>query len=132
MQWDGGKHYGFSDTDQDIYLPQDESADAPTVQAQQEDPDSLWHVTRKLIALRKENADLQADGDFEVLFAEAGEFPFIWQRGHFTAAVNPSGRPVTAVLPENCYETVYSIGSTAVNKAELEMDPLSYILLKRV
>ncbi|MBR3357214.1 MAG: glycosylase [Solobacterium sp.] len=132
MQWDSGKHYGFSDTDGEIYLPQDESTDAPTVQAQQERPDSLWHVTRQLIALRKEHADLQADGDFEVIYAEKGEFPFVWQRGSFIAAVTPSDRWVKTVLPVGCYETVFTIGSAAVNNTELIMKPLSYILLKRV
>ena len=41
MQWDDTANHGFSTADaQDIYLPVDTAADAPTVAAQADDPDS--------------------------------------------------------------------------------------------
>ena len=45
MQWDNSANKGFSTAAADkLYLPVDDTADAPTVAAQQADPDSLWHT----------------------------------------------------------------------------------------
>ena len=93
MQWDGTKNLGFSDGDPaDLYLPVDPAADAPTVAAQEVDPDSLLSTVRALLALRHAESDLQADAPFEVVCAEAGQ-PFAYRRGHLLLAVNPSGAP---------------------------------------
>ncbi len=132
MQWDHSRHYGFSDTDGDIYLMQDAQSDAPTVQDALQDPDSLWHVTRKLNALRKAYRDLQADGDFEVIYAEEGQFPFVYRRGEFYIALNPSDTVTAVTLPKHAYETIFQIGDCSLNENEISLSAQSFLLLKAV
>ncbi len=94
MQWNNEKNHGFSSSDTP-YLPTDTSADAPTVEEQLTDKNSLLSLVKTLIALHKSNRALHADSDFNVI--RAG-YPFIFER--FTGekkmliAINPS---------ENCY-----------------------------
>jgi maltose alpha-D-glucosyltransferase/alpha-amylase len=88
MQWGGGKNLGFSAADR-TYLPVDRAPDAPTVEAQEKDPDSLLNFTRRLLALRRAHPDLQADGGFSVLAARRGSRLFAYRRGGLVLAVNP-------------------------------------------
>src|SRR5699024_7188684 len=61
MQWSAGKNLGFSESEPEkLYLPVDPAADAPTVQAQEADPNSLLNYTKAIIALRHSQPDLQA------------------------------------------------------------------------
>ena len=95
MQWDDTANHGFSTADaQDIYLPVDTAADAPTVAAQADDPDSLLNSVKSLLAFRHAHADLNADAPFKVLYAPKAKDdyrPFVWQRGNLICAVNPAG-----------------------------------------
>ena len=125
MQWDGTANHGFSTADaQDIYLPVDTAADAPTVAAQADDPDSLLNSVKSLLAFRHAHADLNADAPFKVLYAPRakGDYrPFVWQRGDLICAVNPAG--VSIELPLELAEDLkiqYTIG-----KAEIVNDTLS-------
>ncbi len=53
MQWDGTANHGFSTAAADaLYLPVDTADDAPTVEAQQADPNSLLHAVKSLLAFR--------------------------------------------------------------------------------
>ena len=53
MQWDNSANKGFSTAAADkLYLPVDDAADAPTVAAQQADPDSLWHTVQGVLNFR--------------------------------------------------------------------------------
>jgi alpha-glucosidase len=74
MQWDGGPGAGFTDGGEP-WLP---FADARSVAAQREDPASVLHLVRDLIALRRERADLR-DGGYATLPSPAGTWA--WQRG---------------------------------------------------
>ena len=68
MQWDSGRNLGFSEgLPMDLYLPVDAAEDAPTVEAQEKDPESLLNFVRSVTALRAQEEDLQADAPFEVL-----------------------------------------------------------------
>lgn len=125
MQWDDTANHGFSTADtQDIYLPVDTAADAPTVAAQADDPDSLLNSVKSLLAFRHAHADLNADAPFKVLYAPKakGDYrPFVWQRGDLICAVNPAG--VSIELPLELAEDLkiqYTIG-----KAEIVNDTLS-------
>jgi maltose alpha-D-glucosyltransferase/alpha-amylase len=57
MQWDASKNAGFSEADA-LYEPVIDSEDFSyrrvNVAQQQENPDSLWHFTRKILMLRKQ------------------------------------------------------------------------------
>ena len=109
MQWDDTANHGFSTADaQDIYLPVDTAADAPTVAAQADDPDSLLNSVKSLLAFRHAHADLNADAPFKVLYAPKAKDdyrPFVWQRGDLICAVNPAG--VSIELPLELAEDVH-------------------------
>ena len=93
MQWDNSKNHGFSNADASkLYLPVDNADDAPTVADQLSDNSSLLNTVKELTALRHKYEDLQADGSFEVVYAEAESFPFVYKRGKLTIAINPSDK----------------------------------------
>ncbi len=99
MQWAPGKNLGFSEgAAESLYLPVDDAPDAPTVSAQEKDPDSLLNTVKAVLSLRHRLRDLQADGSFKVLHAQAGDPLFVYRRGGLTLAVNPSDKPVQAEL----------------------------------
>ncbi|MBN2642817.1 MAG: hypothetical protein JXR78_14280 [Victivallales bacterium] len=100
MQWDNSANAGFSSAAaSELYLPVDASPDRTTVAAQEQPEDSLLNTVRKMIAIRRTNPALASDGDFEVLFAETGKYPFVYARSlagkKFVIAVNPSGNIVS-------------------------------------
>ena len=99
MQWTQGRNLGFSDGKPDsLYLPVDPSADAPTVTVQAADPDSLLNTVKAVLALRHAAADLGADNNLKVLHAQKGDPLFVYRRGKYTLAVNPSDKPVKTDL----------------------------------
>ncbi len=105
MQWDNSPNAGFSSGPaESLYLPVDSLPDRPTVAAQQANPGSLLQHVCQLVALRKAHPALCASGDFQVVYAEAGEYPFIFRRTgggeDFLVVINPSGRPTETRLPE--------------------------------
>lgn len=131
MQWCAGRNLGFSTAEpEELYLPVDESADAPTVEAQQTEPGSLLNTVRAILTLRHAQPDLQADAPFKVLYApkaKHGHRPFAWQRGHLVCAVNPARLPaaVPVELPEGS-QPLFSIGSAGVQDGALTLGAQSY------
>ncbi len=99
MQWDAGKNHGFSTSDTP-YLPTDERPGAPTVAAQQSDPDSVLSFTKRLIRLHREQPALYADASFSVL---RDGYPFVYTRSAqgktLYIAVNPSEATVELETP---------------------------------
>jgi maltose alpha-D-glucosyltransferase/alpha-amylase len=96
MQWDATKNAGFSTADPArLYLPVEAAPEDRTVEAAWRDPGSVLHFVRHLITLRKEHGALGADGDFRLIYAEKGGYPFVFERAaggeRFWIAVNPSG-----------------------------------------
>lgn len=131
MQWDNSTNKGFSSASADkLYLPVDSAEDAPSVETQSKDPDSLLNTVKALTSLRRQQRDLQADGDFEVIYAESGEFPFVFRRGELVIAINPSGKKATASLPKNKMSEIYRIGGIELKDASLHMQPQSFVILK--
>jgi maltose alpha-D-glucosyltransferase/alpha-amylase len=103
MQWDVAPNAGFSNAPpHQLYLPIDPAEDRPTVQAQEGDPASLLNQMRKLIALRRSRVALQADAAFEVLYAERGRMPILYERRkggeRLIIAVNPTSQTATVSL----------------------------------
>jgi len=129
MQWDNSKNHGFSDADASkLYLPVDNADDAPTVADQLSDKSSLLNTVKELTALRHKYEDLQADGDFEVVYAEPESFPFVYKRGKLTIAINPSDKKAYVKLPSKG-ECIYSIGDVSLNDYELKMAPQSFAVI---
>jgi len=80
MQWtDSRPNAGFSLAQpEDLYLPQDQAEDRPTVEGQQDDHDSLLHFVRRLIHLRRSIPHLRTGRPREVL---AVGYPLAYLRG---------------------------------------------------
>jgi alpha-glucosidase len=90
MQWRPGPGAGFTDGDR-TWLPIGDAA-ARNVAAQRDDPGSILHLARDLIALRRERADLRSGG-YATLPAPEGAWA--WRRGESTAgALNLSDAAV--------------------------------------
>ena len=88
MQWNKGQNLGFSTADpQKLYLPVDPSNDAPNVEEQETNPNSLLNKTRRLISLRHNEPALANYAEFVPVYPAASEdmttasaYPFIYAR----------------------------------------------------
>ena len=130
MQWDNTANHGFSSADaKELYLPVDMSEAAPTVEDAEKDPDSILNTLRRVIAIRHENPDLQSDGGFEVIYAAKKKYPFIFKRGSFIIAVNPTDSEQKAPFAFDG-ETVFSIGGYEKEGSYIVMQPQTLALIK--
>ena len=130
MQWQAGKNLGFSEAaEKDLYLPVDPSEDAPTVEEQERDPDSLLRCVRDILELRHRFEDLQSDGAYETVVGEKDQ-PYVYRRGSLLMAVNPEGRSQCVMLPEAVRQMVYRIGEASVTGECLQLPAQSFAVLK--
>ncbi len=130
MQWNQEKNMGFSTgCKEDLYLPQDSAPDAPDVASQMADPNSLWNTLKEILALRHSEKDLQADGSFQVVYAEENQYPFVYRRGNLLLGVNPKAEK-TSIPCNYLGEMLYQIGETTLSDGTLRMDAQSFFCLK--
>lgn len=131
MQWDRSKNLGFSSAEADkLYLPVDSSPDAPTVENQKDNPDSIYQVVTDVIRLRKKHKDLGNDGEFEVLYAKKHKYPFIYRRGSFIVCVNPKNETVEVEFLHQIKAVIYQIGEAKQNSRKLTMYGQSFLLVQ--
>lgn len=104
MQWNNTPNAGFSSAPADeLYLPIDSNKSHPTVLAQIEEENSLWHEIQKLIKIRNEVPALQSLGDIE--FIQIG-YPLVYKRTclttkeSVTVIINPSEKPCTVKMAQ--------------------------------
>ena len=129
MQWDSGKNLGFSDgRAEDLYLPVDPAQDAPTVESQEADPDSMLHFVRSLIALRQSNPDLGNYSPYQVYSAEEGSRLFAYKRGDMLVAVNPGAEKLELKL-DGEYKAVFAMNHAQIEKDVLTLDKQSFVVL---
>ena len=127
MQWNNGKNLGFSTSD-DPYLAVDKSADAPTVENQKDDPDSIYKVVTDIIALRHKYDDLKGNGELEFMYEE-GKIPFAYKRGNLVMYFNPLGE--SAVMnAKYTGKTVYALGNAEFADGKVTMSPQSFALVE--
>ena len=130
MQWDSSKNLGFSTGCADaLYLPVDPAADAPTVEAQEKDPESLLNTVRALLKLRHSEADLQADGAYETVCAEKDK-PFVYRRGNLLLAVNPSGEALSVKALVGDRKPLFTLGRAEIAGDVLTLGAQSFVALK--
>ncbi|MBR6089917.1 MAG: hypothetical protein IKP86_08285, partial [Anaerolineaceae bacterium] len=130
MQWSREKNLGFSNAEADVlYLPVDPADDAPTVLEQSEDPDSLLNTVKRVLTLRHQEQDLQADALFSVVCSEVGK-PFVYRRGDLLLAVNPNGDAVSLDMPCENREMIFRIGSGALKDGCLTAGPQSFLVFR--
>lgn len=132
MQWNNEKNLGFSEgTAESLYLPVDPAADAPTVSAQEADPNSMLHFIRDIIALRSAHSDLGNYSPFQVYHAQEGDRLFAYKRGAYLVAVNP-GREAKQLLLDGAYEPVFYVGDAEIAENKLHMGTQSFAVLKPI
>jgi len=132
MQWEHGNNLGFSKADpKALYLPVDSSPDAPTVESQQRDPDSMLSTVKALISLRSRYEDLSADGDFEVIHAKACDPLFAYRRGSFFMFANPGATEAGLDWDraDTQGEVVFSIGQFTAGEGRIALSPQSLAIL---
>lgn len=129
MQWDSGKNMGFSDADNgDLYLPVDSLHDAPSVESQEVHADSLLNTVRRIIALRHDHKDLQADGEYEVLYAKKGKQVFAYRRGALVIVVNPSTEKLDIPVVVSGQEIFKIGGDVQVKENNLVIAPQTFVV----
>lgn len=131
MQWSTGKNLGFSSASEEkLYLPVDGSPDAPTVEKQEADPDSLLQTVRAVLRLRGKEPDLQAEPNLEIVYAEEGELPFVYRRGGLLLAVNPSSKE-RSIPCEGEGELLFSVGDGSFRQGKLTVEPQSFVIFRQ-
>jgi len=103
MQWSDEINAGFSTASESaLYLPVDPAPDHPTVAAQEADAASLLNRVRSLIKMRQSLPALDADAEFDVIYAESGKLPFVYTRANndqrLLIAINPADRPASVEI----------------------------------
>ena len=101
MPWDTGPNAGFTAPGATPWLPMADGA--MNVADQRADPDSLLHLVRDLIALRRASPDLR-HADYEA--PPVTDDLWVWQRGGTLVALNFSARPHDVVVGATPPKTV--------------------------
>ncbi len=101
MQWSNADNLGFSTAAAEkLYLPVDTADNAPYVEAQEKDSNSLLNRTRRLIQLKHSEPALADYAEFVPLYAKENTYPFIYARAKDQDVVlvmlNPSAKEVNA------------------------------------
>ena len=107
----------------------DPAPDAPTVEKEERNPESLLNTVKALLSLRHREGDLQADAAYETVCAEKDK-PFVYRRGEMLLAVNPAGEAATAKLPAQGMTPVFTLGDAKVNGESLLLGAQSFAVLK--
>lgn len=99
MQWTEGWNAGYSTCDpRMLYLPLATEGGTLTVEAQENDKNSLLNFTRALIKLRHQLPALGNDGSWQML-SDPARYPMVFQREkdgqRLVVVINPSGKKVS-------------------------------------
>ena len=142
MQWSRGKNDGFSTANPNrLYLPVDTAADAPNVQDEEKDQNSLLNKVRNLIQIKKKEPALKAYAEFVPVYAKENAYPFIFARANgkdvVLAIFNPAAEEKTADFSLNISAKEFTllagdksqIGSSG-NRYKLKISGQSYSLYK--
>ena len=131
MQWDDSPNCGFSTAPaEELYLPVDTAPDAPTAAGQEKDSDSLLHVVKNVLTLRKNRDDLKENDNLEIVYAKENERAFAYRRGNLLMCCNPSGKDSfiqTDSLPE-AKEKLYTIGEGDFQNGSYVLGAQSFII----
>ena len=129
MQWNTDLNLGFSTSDpKNLYLPVDDSPDAPTVSVEENDPNSLLNRVRKLIQLKKSEMSLSAYAEFVPVYAKENTYPFIFARSAgedvILAIFNPADREANAKFSLNLFAKNFEL--LAGNESEVTINDNQY------
>ena len=115
MQWDDSMNAGFSHAPKEcLYIQQDPAKDRPTLKAQKQDPDSLYHEVQKLIQIRMAHPALQSKGEIIYVYAEENAYPLAYVRSseeeNILVVINPAARTVEFPYDGQIGEVLYQFG----------------------
>ena len=137
MQWDKTTNAGFSSAKpEDLYIMIDPDKNRPTVEAQMEDEDSLFHEVQKLIKIRLDHEALQSNASLEFLYAEDNAYPLVYkrtgERETIVVALSPSDKEVTCKInAKDGIDILYSNnGESALKDGTLTVPPASASFIK--
>ncbi len=129
MQWDDGVSKGFSQAPAGgFYLPVDGDPQAPSVAAQEGDPESLLNTVRQLTALRHAQPDLQDNDNLEIISRD----PLVYRRGGLYLALSPDSRAVSFALPEGRYEVLCAIGGASVENGRVHIENGGFCAVRKI
>lgn len=132
MQWNKTKNLGFSTADKKkLYLPVDESQDAPTVESNLENKNSLFYFVQQLIKLRHQYDALKAVHNFEVVYHNSKEKLFVFKRENFVIALNPSLIESSFEL-EGMYERIVTVGDIHNDGNHWVVGNETFVVLKKI
>lgn len=105
MQWSTSENAGFSTADPSkLYLPVPNEIEGITVEQQETKQDSLFNTVRELIKLKQAYPALEANADFQIVYAEEGKLPFVFSRSKqnqtLLIAINPSNQEANCNIPK--------------------------------
>lgn len=130
MQWNHSKNLGFSTAEAEkLYLPVDSAEDAPTVEDQLKDENSLLNVVKKILKIRHTYEEFKDHGNFEVVYAEHKKLPFVYRRGSLIMAVNPSSAKCSVEL-EQADKEVFVLGGYEKEGNTVTLSPQSFVIFQ--
>jgi len=123
---------GFSSAEAGkFYLPVDSAKDAPNIEDQEKDQNSLLNTVKALLRLRNAEEELRAQPNLEILHTPQtdksnGRY-LVYKRGSFIIAVNPGGDAANIQFSVTGNpKLIYSIGGCGVNNGLCKMEPQSF------
>ncbi len=122
MQWAQGKNLGFSTGDpSSLYIPVDNATDAPTVDVQEKDPNSLLNKFRKLVDLKGKEAALTAYAELVPVYAKENAYPFIYSRSSGDEVILCIYNPADRAEKANFKLNIKAKGFTLLAGDEMKM-----------
>ena len=103
MQWTAGKNLGFSTAaSKKLWLPVDTASNAPTVESNERDKNSLLNRIKNLISLKHTEPALAAYAEFTPLYAKTNTYPFVFSRANgkdiIVVIMNPIAKTTEATF----------------------------------
>lgn len=141
MQWNRSTNKGFSSASPEkLYRAVDTSFDAPDVETQIQNKNSLLNKVKTLITLRRTEPALRASAEFVPAYAQSFQYPFAYIRANgkerLLVVLNPAKRTTTASFTIN-YESkkpqlIAGEGSVSLKgrHVTVTMGPVSYALIR--
>lgn len=130
MQWNcNKKNFGFSDNN-NPYLPVDPNPNAPCVNTQESNNDSLLNFTKKLTCLRHKHKALMSKGDFKTL-STGSTYPFGYERKYENETIhillNPANTNELWIDDKDSKEILLCHNASVENRI-VRLGPSSYIV----
>lgn len=130
MQWSAEKNAGFSDSDEEMYLPIYKNYIDVNVEAQEKRTDSLINEVKKLVVVKRQYPELFSCGNkFELL---SDEYPLVFKRTNgkviFICAVNPSEREYTLEIEAG---EMLASSNVEVGEGTITLKAVSYVWMTK-